>query len=211
MKNELTSRQLEILTFIKESLNANGYAPTYREICAHFNIASTFGVKRHIDALVKKGYLTSESNLSRALSVIQNEDDKEINYSEDIIELPLIGRVAAGFPILAQENIEDTIAVHKNFIKNSKNCFVLKVKGDSMINAGIFEGDLVIVNQQNSVNNNDIVVGLLGDEATLKRFVKIQNRHCLMPENDKYPLIEINNREDFSIIGKVVAVLRFYN
>lgn len=211
MKTTLTDRQQEILDFITEFVESNGFPPTYREIGAHFNIVSTFGVKRHIDALVKKGYLQIESNSSRSLSIINNNPVQEMPQNENMAEIPVVGRVAAGFPILAVENIEDNVMIDRRFIKNKVNCFGLKVRGDSMINAGIFEGDIVIVNQQNSANNNDIVVAMLGDEATLKRLVKVNNRLCLMPENDNYPLIEVQNREDFSIIGKLVAVFRFYN
>jgi len=210
MKTNLTDRQQAILDFITEFVETNGYPPTYREIGANFGIASTFGVKRHIDALVKKGYLQIESNSSRSLSIIHNQTN-EPTVNKNMVEIPVVGRVAAGFPILAVENIEDNVVIDKRFIKNKNNCFGLRVRGDSMINAGIFEGDIVVVNQQNYANNNDIVVAMLGDEATLKRLVKINNRLCLMPENENYPLIEVHNRQDFSIIGRLVAVFRFYN
>lgn len=208
MNKELTERQQIILNFISEFIEENGFPPTYREIGAFFNISSTFGVKRHIDALIKKGYLQSGNNLSRSLSLVNNNKSEKNN---NFASIPLVGRVAAGFPILAEQNIEDNISIDSKLIRNNNNCFALKVRGDSMINAGIFENDIVIISQQNTALNGDIVVGLLGDEATLKRFVKIGNRNCLMPENDNYPLIEIQNREDFSIIGKVIAVFRFYN
>ena len=211
MKTNLTDRQQAILDFITEFVDNSGFPPTYREIGAHFEIASTFGVKRHIDALVKKGYLQIESNSSRSLSIINNEPVTQQPQNDNMIEVPVVGRVAAGFPILAVENIEDNVMIDKRFVKSKNNCFGLKVRGDSMINAGIFEGDIVIVNQQSNANNNDIIVGMLGDEATLKRLVKVNNRLCLMPENENYPLIEVHNREDFSIIGKLVAVFRFYN
>lgn len=211
MKKELTDRQQEILNFISEFVEDNGYPPTYREIGAHFNIASTFGVKRHIDALVKKGYLQIESNSNRSLSIVNNEPARSSSTKDNMIELPVVGRVAAGYPILAEQNIEDNLMLDQRFLRNSSNCFGLKVRGDSMINAGIFEGDVVIVTQQKFANDGDIVVAMLGDEATLKRFIKVNNRLCLMPENDSYPLIEVHNREDFELIGKVVAVFRFYN
>lgn len=211
MKTNLTDRQKTILDFITEFVEINGYPPTYREIGAHFEIASTFGVKRHIDALVKKGYLQIESNSSRSLSIINNDPQPEVKANDNMLEIPVVGRVAAGYPILAVENIEDNVFIDKRCIQNNNNCFGLKVRGDSMINAGIFEGDIVIVNQQSSANNNDIVVAMLGDEATLKRLVKVNNRLCLMPENENYPLIEVHNREDFTIIGKLAAVFRFYN
>lgn len=212
MKNDLTDKQKEILSFIQEFIELNGYSPSYREIGKHFNIASTFGVKRHIDALIKKGFLNSESNISRTLSVINNDSHPASkNSADNSIEIPVVGRVAAGFPILAQENIEGTLTLEASLISKSKGCFGLKVKGDSMINAGIFEGDTVVVNPQTDANNGEIIVALLGDEATLKRLGKRNNEMELIPENDKYPIIPLNNREDFSIIGKVIGVFRWYN
>lgn len=212
MKTELTEKQQEILNFIQEFIELNSYSPSYREIGKHFGIASTFGVKRHIDALIKKGCLNSESNFSRTLSIINNESHPAPKISADnSIEIPVVGRVAAGFPILAQENIEGTLTLDSSLISKFKGCFGLKVKGDSMINAGIFEGDTVVINPQSSADNGEIIVALLGDEATLKRFGKVNNSLVLIPENDKYPIISLNNREDFSIIGKVIGVFRWYN
>ncbi|MFC2134019.1 transcriptional repressor LexA [Bacteroidota bacterium] len=212
MKTSLTERQQEILTFIEDYIYENGYPPTYREIGHKFEIASTFGVKRHVDALIKKGYLNSESNSSRTLSLIKNDESKirDLNRGE-IVEIPIVGRVAAGYPILAQENIEGTFTIDPGLITKAKDCFGLKVKGDSMVNAGILEGDLVIVSQQKNVHNGDIVVALLGDEATLKTFNKKGDSINLIPENDNYSIINVSKREDFSIIGKVVSVFRIYN
>jgi repressor LexA len=149
MKDKLTDRQEEILKFIHEFKEENGYPPTLREIGKKFGITSTFGVKRHLDALVKKGYLHIESNASRGISFLRGDYPSGI---EPIIEknnifnrIPVIGRVAAGIPLLAEENIEGNIVIDPSFIKKSHDCFALRVKGDSMINAGIFEGDFVIV------------------------------------------------------------------
>lgn len=212
MKTELTERQNEILCFIQESIEDNGYPPTYREIGQKFDIASTFGVKRHVDALIKKGYLNNESKTSRTLSLAKNGELKNHTISnEQLIEIPIVGRVAAGYPILAEENVEGTLAIAASLISKNTNCFGLKVRGDSMIKAGIIEGDMVIVSQQKNVKNGDIIVALLGDEATLKTFSKKDEIINLIPQNDKYPIIEINNREDFSIVGKVVSVFRIYN
>ncbi|OGU62290.1 MAG: repressor LexA [Ignavibacteria bacterium RBG_13_36_8] len=212
MKTELTDRQKEILTFIQAHIEINGYPPTYREIGIKFNIASTFGVKRHLDALIKKGYLNSESNSSRTLSLTKINDAKTNHRHRDsLIEIPIVGRVAAGYPVLAQENIEGTFQVDPTLINKRENCFALKVRGDSMINAGILEGDLVVISQQTDVSNGDIVVALIGDEATLKRFNKDGNTVYLIPENSNYSAIEVSNREDFSIVGKIISVFRFYN
>lgn len=211
MKLKLTDRQQDILNFIQQYLDANGYPPTLREIGKKFDISSTFGVKRHLEALVKKGYLNIESHQSRALSIVDSVASKVQQIVEKLIEIPVVGRVAAGYPILAEENIENTLVVDPSFVQNNPNCFGLKVRGDSMINAGIFEGDTVIVNPQKDASNGEIVVALLGDEATLKRFEKKNNYINLIPENEKYQTITLTNREDFSIIGKVVGVFRLYN
>lgn len=212
MSKELTDRQQNILNFIKEYVSDNGFPPTYREIGHNFSIASTFGVKRHLDALVKKGFITVEGNASRTLSLTSLANPAQHSkYSEELYELPIIGRVAAGYPILAEQNIEGTLSIQANLIKNKSGSFGLKVKGDSMIGAGIFEGDVVIVNPQSDAHNGEIVVALLQDEATLKRYEKRGDIVFLIPENKNYNVIEINNREDFSIIGKVLGVFRWYN
>ncbi len=214
MKNELTDRQESILAFIQEHLNEKGYPPTLREIGKKFNIASTFGVKRHLDALTKKGYINVENNISRAVTIVNLNRQKERNEVEilkTVNEVPIVGRVAAGPAILAIENIDGYITIDKRITKNSRNCFALKVKGDSMINAGLFEDDIVIVNPQRAAANGDIIIALLGDEATIKRFEIRGNNTFLIPENVKYKPIQVSNREDFSIIGKVVGIIRWYN
>ncbi len=210
MKEKLTERQKAILDFILDYIEENGYPPTYREIGAEFQIASTFGVKRHIDALVKKGYLTVESNSSRAMTVL-NRSEAEKSTNEEFIEVPLVGRVAAGYPVLAEENIEDTIKLHKDFVGRKSNLFALRVRGDSMINAGIFEGDVVIVEQNRNPRNGDIVVALLDGESTLKRFSRENDKIFLLPENESYSPISVNKSSDFSIIGKIVGLFRNYN
>jgi repressor LexA len=211
MKKELTDRQQEILDFIQEYISIKGFPPTFREIAKHFNMASTFGVKRHIDALVKKGFLSNESKTSRTLSILSDGLNKSKQIFDNIIGIPIVGRVAAGQPILAEENIEGNLLLDAAMVKAKTECFGLKVRGDSMINAGIFEGDLVIVSPQQNAVNGDIVVALLHDEATMKRFIVNENIIYLMPENERYQPIEVNQREDFSIIGKVIGVFRTYN
>ncbi|MEN8191850.1 MAG: transcriptional repressor LexA [Bacteroidota bacterium] len=210
MKKDLTSRQKDIYSFIKNFINENGYPPTYREIGFEFDISSTFGVKRHIDALIKKGYINIAEKSSRTLS-INDSNSKSLQENSNIVELPIVGRVAAGQPILAEENIEGTFSIDKSLIRGKPDCFALKVKGDSMINAGIFEGDIVIVNPQKNANNGEIVVALLGSEATLKKFQKKNNNITLIPENDNYENILINRFDDFSIVGKAIGVFRWYN
>lgn len=213
MKKELTDRQKEILDFINQFQHERGYPPTYREIGKEFGINSTFGVKRHIDALVKKGYITTNENSNRSIALTENSGNIfPINSGNDnLMEIPVVGRVAAGYPILSEENIENKIVVDSSLLKSSSSCFGLKVKGDSMIEAGILEGDLVVVSQQKTANNGDIVVAMLGDESTLKTFLRKGNQIYLKPENQNYNLIDVNNSEDFSIIGKVISVIRYYN
>jgi repressor LexA len=214
MKNKLTDRQKEILDFIQKFISDNGFPPTLREIASNFGLASTFGVKRHLDALKKKGYLKIESFASRAITLnkISNEYDLEkTNFNSKIIPIPVVGRVAAGSPILSEENLEGTIAIDSNFFKNNKDCFALKVTGDSMINAGIFEGDLVIVNPNEKVSQHDIVVARVDDEITVKNYEKKNDKIFLIPQNEKYQPIVVTERNNFSLVGKVIGVLRWFN
>jgi len=214
MKTQLTERQEEILLFIKQYRESTGYPPTLREIGKKFNISSTFGVKRHLDALVKKGYLNIESNASRGISFLKNEETLGKSFSERggiFNKIPVIGRVAAGSPIMAIENLEGSIVIDPSFTKKAEDCFALKIKGDSMINAGIFEGDLVIVSPKKEASNGEIVVAMLEDEATVKTFEKKNNKVRLIPENDNYQAIDVTGRKDFTLIGKVVGVVRWIN
>ncbi len=212
MKNELTERQQEILNFIHQFRDENGYPPTLREIGRRFSISSTFGVKRHLDALVKKGYLNIESNASRGISIIKEDPSGIEEVRNDIYRrIPIVGRVAAGSPILAMENIEGSVVIDSAFMKKSQDCFALKVKGDSMINAGIFENDLVIVTPRNEAVNGDIVVAMLEDEVTVKTFEKKNNQIRLLPQNDSYQPIEVDKSKEFKIVGKVTGVVRWLN
>ncbi len=212
MKNELTERQQEILNFIHEFRDENGYPPTLREIGRRFSISSTFGVKRHLDALVKKGFLNIESNASRGISIIKEEQSGFEEVRNDIYrKIPIIGRVAAGSPILAVENIEGSVVIDSAFMKKSQDCFALKVKGDSMVNAGIFENDLVIVTPRNDAANGDIVVAMLEDEVTVKTFEKKNGQVRLLPQNDNYQPIEVDKSKEFKIVGKVTGVVRWLN
>ncbi|MDP2039380.1 MAG: transcriptional repressor LexA, partial [Ignavibacteria bacterium] len=140
MKNQPTDRQQAILDFIQQFAEANGYPPTYREIGKQFNISSTFGVKRHIDALVKKGFISNESKTSRTISIIDEGLNKSGHALDNMLGLPIVGRVAAGYPVLAEENIEGNMMIDANLVNKKAGCFGLKVSGDSMVNAGILEG-----------------------------------------------------------------------
>jgi repressor LexA len=210
MKNKLTDRQQQILSFIEQYRDEVGYPPTLREIGKKFDISSTFGVKRHLDALVKKGYLNIESNASRGITILQNNDNY-LRRTNTFTQVPIVGRVAAGTPINAVENHEGTIVIDPQFIKKSEDCFALKVRGDSMINAGIFEDDLLIVSPNEETINGDIVVAMLDDEVTVKKLERKNSAIRLIPENDNYKPIEVSSRKNFSIVGKVLGVFRWIN
>lgn len=215
MKNELTDRQKEILNFIQSYLEENGYPPTLREIGREFNIVSTFGVKRHLEALTKKGYLNILSNASRGISITKNNKavniEIDINNAGKINSIPIIGRVAAGSPILSEENIEGSITIDPSFMKKADNCFALKVKGDSMIEAGIFENDLVIIQPSTNVKNGDIVVARIDDEVTVKVYENKNQQIKLLPQNKNYEPIEVRSDNNFSLVGKVSGVIRWIN
>ncbi len=215
MKKELTERQESILNFIKQFVQESGYPPTLREIGKNFGISSTFGVKRHLEALVKKGYLNIESNASRGIALVRNESDIQdfVSSSQEalFIKLPVVGRVAAGSPILAIENIESSMLIDSSYLKNAENAFALRVQGDSMINAGIQEGDLVIVSPKENTRTGDIVVAMLDDEATVKRLQIKGNEITLFPANDAYNPIVVNKNNSFKIIGKIKGVVRWLN
>jgi len=215
MKTQLTDRQEEILQFIQQYQQINGYPPTLREIGKQFGIVSTFGVKRHLEALTKKGYLNILSNASRGISI--NRDDFEptsvfdINESSNINKIPIIGRVAAGSPIMAEENIEGSIVIDESFMKKDNDSFALRVKGDSMIEAGIFEGDLVIVSPRASSISGDIIVARVDDEVTVKIYENKNKSVRLIPQNKKYEPILVTEKNEFSIVGKVTGVVRWLN
>lgn len=215
MKNQLTDRQKDILSFIEQFRSENGYPPTLREIGKKFEIASTFGVKRHLEALVKKGFIAIESNASRGISFLRNEHESsfdKLNERDDLFrKIPILGRVAAGSPILAIENIEGNLVVDPSFINKSGDHFALKVKGDSMIEAGIFDGDFVIVSSRNEAVNGDIVVAMVEDEVTVKTFENRSNKIWLIPQNKNYHPIQVNSEINFSILGKVSGIIRLLN
>lgn len=213
MKNELTKRQNEILLFITGYIGNNGYAPSVREIAAHFGFTSPNAAKKHIDMLHKKGYLNMSSNVSRGISIRgeMNDEFESTIYNSSGVNIPVVGRVAAGLPILAEENLEGSIVIDSVFVRTTDDCYALKVKGESMINAGIYEGDIVVVSPKKSVDNYDIVVAMVDGEATVKRYMRKDGKITLIPENDAFKTIEIKPTSDFSIAGKVVGVLRWYN
>lgn len=209
MKNAvLTKRQHKIFDFILSSIDRFGYPPSIPEIQKEFSFKSPNAVSDHLEALKRKGYISRRAHKSRGIEIKVYTTAKE-NGNGNVAEIPVVGRVAAGSPILAQENIESTINIDKHLVRNSEGVFALKVKGDSMINAGILDGDYVIVNQQQTADQGDIVVALIEDEATLKRFYKEKNKIRLQPENDTMDPIVVDPKEnEVRVIGKIKGVMR---
>jgi repressor LexA len=209
MKNlVLTERQGEILKFIILNKEKFGYPPSIPEIQRKFSFKSPNAVQDHLEALERKGYIFRRAHTARGIEILVHATLNE-NNKNNAIEIPIVGEISAGRPILAQENIEGTIVVDKSIIKNSNGIFALRVKGDSMINAGILNGDYVIVSQQPDAEQGDIIVALIEDEATVKRFYKEKNRIRLQPENDTMkPIIIKTDENNVRIIGKIKGVIR---
>ena len=202
----LSDKQVKILQYIKDELTLRGYPPSIREICKAVGLNSTSSVHAHLNTLEEKGYIKKGTNKRRALELIDLDNICCDMPKKEIINLPIIGTVTAGSPILAVENIDDTLPISIDFVGN-KESYVLKVKGDSMIEAGILHGDYVIVNSQRNAKNGDIVVALIGDEATVKTFYKEKDHIRLQPQNSSMDPILI--KEPY-ILGVVKAVVRKY-
>lgn len=198
---DLTERQYKILEFIVETIQERGWPPTLKEIGAHFSIASSRGVRDHLAALQRKGYIIRKPWTSRGIELVQ-EKVRRLFFSR--LGIPLVGRVAAGKPILAVENIEDVLTFERLFPKDER-IFALRVEGDSMEEAGIFAGDILFVRQQSTAEIGDIVVALIGDEATVKRFGRAGDHIRLESANPKYQPIIV---KDAQIVGKVIKILR---
>ncbi len=203
-RQKLTDRQQSILDFILEEIRKKGYPPTLREISSRFDIASTQGVRRHIDALEKKGYIVRESG-ARSISVIS--ESMEPGYGRDIVSIPLLGEVAAGSPILAAQDIEEQIPIGTDWLASSGEHFFLRVKGLSMADA-ILPGDLVLVERAQTARHGEIVVALLEDEATVKRLYRQGQEVRLCSDNPDYQ--DIIPEDDFQILGRVRALMRRY-
>ena len=209
MKKLLTKRQQDILDFIEDFLQKRGYPPTLREIGNEFGISSTNGVRVNLAALEKKQYIIRRPWLSRSIELVHapkviTDTESEISY------IPIIGRVAAGEPIFAAENLEGMLAIDDTFI-STKKVFALKVKGDSMIGAGIMDGDFVLARRQHNAEPNEIAVFIIGDEITVKRFDSKGDKLLLIPENEAYETRIIKkNSPDVQIAGKVVGLIRKY-
>ena len=205
MKRELTARQKKILEFIRDRIQTNGYPPTFREIGEEFGIRSTNGVRGALVALEKKGYLKRHSKLSRGIELTEAVMKR---FLPGVKEVPIVGKIAAGQPILAEENLEGTISLDSEYIK-ADNIFALRVKGDSMRDAGILDGDFVFARQQSTAEKGDIVVAIIGDEATVKKYYPEKGRIRLQPANESYgPIIIEKNTPGFRIAGKVIGLMR---
>ncbi len=200
-KERLTAKQQEILNIIKNSILEKGYPPSVREMCTAVGLSSTSSVHAHLEALSKKGYIKKDPSKPRTIEIM--DDTFNLNRRE-VVNIPLLGDVAAGEPIFATENITNYYPMPVDILPNSE-IFMLNIKGDSMIKAGIFNGDKIIVSKQNTAENGEIVVALVDDSATVKRFYKEKNYFRLKPENDSMNDIIVENLQ---IIGKVVGLLR---
>ncbi|MGX4599813.1 transcriptional repressor LexA [Faecalimicrobium sp. JNUCC 81] len=205
---DLSSKQVAILEFIKEQIALKGYPPSVREMCVAVGLKSTSTVHSHMNKLEKLGYIRRDPTKPRAIEVLDtNKSDSENGLNQEILHLPLVGQVTAGTPILARQNIEEYIPLPVNLVKGTDN-FVLKVKGDSMINAGILNGDYVVVDKKSTASNSQIVVALIHNEyATVKRFFKEDNVIKLKPENDFMEPMILNSK-DVELVGIVTGVFR---
>lgn len=219
----LTKRQKQVLEFIEDSINKSGYPPSVREICKGVGLSSTSTVHSHLSKLQELGYIRRDATKPRAIEVLkptrpeyysrrgyshrgqEQEKDQEKDSNVKYQSIPLVGKVTAGEPILADENIEDYYPIPYDFLPGENESFMLRVRGESMKDVGIYDGDFVIVKKQENANNGEIVVALIDEEATVKRFYKEENTVRLEPENRTYSPIYT---KEANIIGKVVALFR---
>ena len=208
---ELNKREKAILKFIQKQVETKGYPPSVREIGKAVDLSSTATVHSYLAKLTEKGYIKKENQKGRTLRLLKGVDNKEItkenkNYytGREMVEVPEIGKITAGEPILAVENVTDTFPIPIDFVGNSES-FMLTVRGESMIEAGILNGDYILVKKQNTANNGEIVVALIGEEATVKTFYKEKDHIRLQPENSTMDPIIVPNCE---ILGKVAGVFR---
>ncbi|OHW62853.1 LexA repressor [Andreesenia angusta] len=203
MYDDLSAKQSAILEFIKSEISKKGYPPSVREICVAVGLKSTSTVHSHLEKLEGLGYIKRDASKPRTIEVMDSGNEGFV-YKKETIDIPVLGRVAAGEPLLATENIEDVFPMPVDFVPKGES-FMLKVKGDSMINAGIYDKDFILVKHQSSAESGDIVVALLGSEATVKRFFKEKDHIRLQPENDYMaPILA----KEVTIVGKVVGLFR---
>ncbi len=201
---KISTKQQEILEYIKEEILKRGYPPAVREICEAVHLKSTSSVHAHLETLEKNGYIRRDPTKPRAIEIM---DDSFQTVRTEMASIPIVGTVAAGQPILAQENIEGYFPIPVDMVPNAET-FVLRVKGDSMINAGIFNGDDIFVEKCNTARNGDTVVALVDDSATVKTYYKEDGHFRLQPENDSMEPIILDHVD---ILGKVFGVFRLYH
>ena len=203
-QGRITEKQKEILEYIKETILKKGYPPAVREICEAVNLKSTSSVHSHLETLEKNGYIRRDPTKPRTIEIL--DDDFALTRRE-MVNVPLIGTVAAGVPILAQENIESYMPFPAEMLPN-KDIFMLRVKGESMIEAGILNGDQVLVSSQSTAENGEMVVALVDDSATVKTFYKEDGHYRLQPQNSAMEPIIV---ADVQILGKVIGLFRIMN
>ena len=200
---KISAKQQEILEYIKAEILNKGYPPAVREICEAVKLKSTSSVHAHLETLEKNGYIRRDPTKPRAIEIV----DENFNLTRrEMVNVPIIGRVAAGEPILAVENIENYFPIPAEFMPNEQT-FILQVQGESMVNAGILDGDYILVEQQTTANDGDMVVALVDDSATVKTFYKENGYYRLQPENDFMEPIIVS---DVMIMGKVIGTFRFF-
>ncbi|EDS77939.1 LexA repressor [Clostridium botulinum C str. Eklund] len=204
MSRSSEDKQIEIYEFIKEQIIEKGYPPSVREICKGVGLSSTSSVHGHLSKLERKGLIRRDSTKPRTIEIL-----KESIVPKEMVNIPILGKVTAGAPILAVENIEDTFPISLNFIPSNKELFMLKVSGESMIEAGILDGDLAIIEKTNTAKNGEIVVALMDNEVTLKRFFKEDKHIRLQPENKSMDPIILED-DSVSIVGKLAGIFRRY-
>lgn len=201
-KGKISTKQQEILSFIKEEILSKGYPPAVREICEAVGLKSTSSVHAHLETLEKNGFIRRDPTKPRAIEIV----DENFNLTRrEVVNVPIVGQVAAGQPILAEQNINNYFPIPSEYMPNVQT-FMLNVKGESMINAGIYDGDMLLVQEQHTARNGEIVVALVDDSATVKTFYKENGYIRLQPENDYMDPIIVN---DAAILGKVIGVFRF--
>ena len=199
----ITKKQEEILNYIKDEILERGFPPAVREICQAVGLKSTSSVHSHLESLEKNGYIRRDPTKPRAIEIL----DESFNMlRREMVNVPVVGTVAAGQPILAEQNIDSYFPIPSEYMPNEQS-FILKVKGESMVNAGILDGDSVLVMQQTTARNGDIVVALIEDSATVKTYYKENGHYRLQPENDTMDPIIV---DDCQILGKVFGVFRFF-
>lgn len=200
---KITAKQQEILEYLKQQIISRGFPPAVREICEAVNLKSTSSVHSHLETLEKNGYIKRDPSKPRAIEIV---DDNFYLTRRELVNVPVVGTVTAGQPILAVENIETYFPMPMEYMPNVQT-FMLKVKGESMVNAGIFDGDKILVQQQNTARNGDFVVALIDDSVTVKTFYKEDNHIRLQPENDTMSPIIV---DDCKILGKVIGLFRMF-